>query len=248
MRTSVLFLLTLTLAGFGCDGNDPVGGPVDGVERLTATPIATTTTVAAGSYPLGVTTTKDAVLIVPSSATPNAAIPLIVMLHGAGGDEPPVNQVAATAEQHGVAVLIPKSRQSTWDAATSAGMGADVVVIDQALQETFERVRVDPARIALAGFSDGASYALMLGIANGDLFSHIIAFAPGFINPVNRFGYPDILIVHGNSDGVTSPRNTQDNIIPFLEALGYSVLFHGFDGGHQVLAPETEFALSWFMQ
>lgn len=32
-----------------------------------------------------------------------------------------------------------------------------------------------------AGFSDGASYALSLGQPNADVFSHIIAFSPGFM-------------------------------------------------------------------
>lgn len=32
-----------------------------------------------------------------------------------------------------------------------------------------------------AGFSDGASYALSLGLPNGNLFSHIVAFSPGFM-------------------------------------------------------------------
>ncbi len=31
------------------------------------------------------------------------------------------------------------------------------------------------------GFSDGASYALSLGVPNGDLFTHIVAFSPGFM-------------------------------------------------------------------
>ena len=34
-----------------------------------------------------------------------------------------------------------------------------------------------------SGFSDGASYALSLGAANGDLFTHIAAFSPGFMRP-----------------------------------------------------------------
>ena len=220
--------------------------PVDGPERLSARPIATTTTVPPDTYQLGIAANKDAVLVVPATAT-SAAVPLIVMLHGAGGDEPPVSQVVATAHEFGVAVLIPKSRQSTWDAAMGRAIGDDVAHINRALEETFSRVRVDPNRIALAGFSDGASYSLMIGIANGDLFSHVVAFAPGFMNPVNRFGRPRILIVHGTSDPITSAQNSEQNIAPFLRALGYSVDFHRFNGGHQVLAPESEIAVDWFL-
>jgi poly(3-hydroxybutyrate) depolymerase len=42
---------------------------------------------------------------------------------------------------------------------------------------------VDPQRICVSGFSDGASYALSLGLANGDLFTHVAAFSPGFMRP-----------------------------------------------------------------
>jgi predicted esterase len=55
--------------------------------------------------------------------------------------------------------------------------------LDQALQHVFETYSIDPGRVGLGGFSDGASYALSLGVANGDLFSHIIAFSPGFMRP-----------------------------------------------------------------
>jgi hypothetical protein len=34
--------------------------------------------------------------------------------------------------------------------------------------------RIDPARLAFAGFSDGGSYALSLGVTNGDVASHVI--------------------------------------------------------------------------
>lgn len=237
--------LLIAVTGGACAGDAGVSGPAGGRERLTARPLAATVTTAAGTYPLSVATTKDARLFVPQ-VSGNAAVPLLVMLHGAGGDEAPVDVVAEAAAGRNVAVLIPRSRASTWDLA-AGGFGDDVGVINRALEETFRRVRVDPARIVLAGFSDGASYALTLGIANGDLFSHIVAFAPGFLSPVNRFGNPDIFIAHGSQDVITSPHNTEQNIVPFLRALGYTVRFHGFTGGHAVNAPEADVALAWFM-
>jgi phospholipase/carboxylesterase len=248
MKSRSLCYAALALAALhtGCNGDPPVLGVPDGKERLHAVPIATTVTVAPGTYVLSVAITKDAYLVIPSSIPSAGALPLLVMLHGAGGGEAPIEQVMAVAEQRGVVVLVPRSRQSTWDLA-AGGIGEDVPIIDRALEETFERVRVDPARIALAGFSDGASYALTLGIANGDLFSQLIAFAPGFLSPVDRFGRPRILILHGSQDAVLSQDNTEDNIIPFLRTLGYSVQYHDFDGGHQVRASEAEFAFDWFL-
>jgi phospholipase/carboxylesterase len=241
----LIFVTTLACTISGCGGDSGAAGPSSGPERLTAKPNAATVTAAAGSYPLSVTATKDARIIIPPT-TANAAVPLLVMLHGAGGDEAPVDQVALLAAERGIAVMIPRSRQATWDLAL-AGFGEDVINIDRALQETFKRVRVEPNRIALAGFSDGASYALTLGIANGDLFTHIIALSPGFMSPVNRVGLPNIFIAHGTQDIITSPRNSEQNIAPFLRALGYTVQFQSFNGGHQVNAAEVDLALNWFV-
>ncbi|MCY1265609.1 hypothetical protein D9M69_157550 [compost metagenome] len=40
----------------------------------------------------------------------------------------------------------------------------------------------DPLRLGFAGFSVGASYALTLGITNGDNASHVMAFPGGFMS------------------------------------------------------------------
>lgn len=42
-------------------------------------------------------------------------------------------------------------------------------------------VAIDPAHVAIGGFSDGASCALSLGLVNGDLFTHVMAFSPGLV-------------------------------------------------------------------
>jgi len=81
------------------------------------------------------------------------------------------------------------SRQKTWDIILG-GYGSDIAFIDTALKHTFNCIAVDPTRIAIEGFSDGASYALSVGITNGDLFTHIIAFSPGFMAPADQRGKP----------------------------------------------------------
>ena len=68
-----------------------------------------------------------------------------------------------------MSVLAPDSRGTTWDAIRE-GFGDDVTFIDRALEHVFARVSIDPARVTVGGFSDGASYALSLGLANGDVF------------------------------------------------------------------------------
>ena len=72
-------------------------------------------------------------------------------------------------------VLAPDLRGRTWDMLLRE-YGPDVAHLDRALGIVFARYPTDPGRIAIGGFSDGASYALSLGIANGALFSDILAF------------------------------------------------------------------------
>ena len=50
--------------------------------------------------------------------------------------------------------------------------GSDIAFIDRALAQIFNRNAIDPSKVAIAGFSDGASYALSVGLTNGDLFTH----------------------------------------------------------------------------
>jgi predicted esterase len=237
-------VLALLLAGCRAPGVSETN--TSGKERISARPLPDVSPVAPGTYNLMVASPNDAILLVPSTITEKVALPLVVMLHGAGGTPATLEQVLQLGQQYGFAVLVPKSRGATWDLALGA-FGEDVVVIDKALTETFKRVRVDAGHIALAGFSDGASYALSLGLANGDLFTHIIAFSPGFVGVVPHRGKPAFFLGHGNGDGVLPVATTRDNIAPFLRQSGYSVKYYEFPGGHRVDSLEADTAFHWFL-
>src|SRR5262245_7751167 len=135
----------------------------------------------AGTHSLGQRKRRDAILHVPKSADPDRPAPLIVFLHGAGQDEQlGMRRLSALADQFGFLLLSPASEDGTWDA-IEGSYGHDVRALDWCLARSFEKRRVNPKKIALSGFSDGASYVLGLGLANGDLFDSVLAFSPGFI-------------------------------------------------------------------
>lgn len=145
-------------------------------------------------------------------------------------------------------LLVPDSRGDTWDAIRGA-FGPDVEFIDRALQHVFDRCAIDATRIALAGFSDGASYALSLGISNGDLFSHLIAYSPGFFESVEPLvGKPRVYISHGEADVVLPVTLSRDRIVPTFTNAGYDVTYEEFAGGHEVPAAISESALDWFLE
>jgi len=170
--------------------------------RLLARPTQATRTAPSGLQPLGLSTQRDGLLYVPKNYQASRPAPLVVMLHGAGGDaRGGLTPFQNLADATGLILLAPASRGRTWDVLVG-GYGPDIALIDQALAQTFSRYAVDPTRIAIEGFSDGASYALSVGITNGDLFSHVIAFSPGFMRPASQVGEPRLFISHGTEDSV----------------------------------------------
>ncbi len=178
-----------------------------------------------------------AILYVPETVDATQPAPMVVFLHGAGGRaQHSLDLARAHADRHGFILLAPASRLASWDIISQGRYGADVAAIDAALRAVFASYHVDPRRLAIAGFSDGASYALSLGLTNGALFSHVIAFAPGFMAPGEPSGRPDIFITHGTGDRVLPIDRCSRRIVPQLERAGYVVRYVEFEGGHSVPA------------
>ena len=214
--------------------------------RLLARPGSPRQTAAPGLHRLGLDPRCDALLSVPPGYQPERPAPFVLSLHGAGGNETsglyPLHDFAAEA---GLVLLSPASRRQTWDVLLG-GYGPDVAFIERALAAAFARCAVDPARIAVAGFSDGASYALSLGITNGDLFRHLIAFSPGFAAPAAQRGRPRIFVSHGTRDEVLPIDHTSRRLVPTLERAGYDLVYREFDGPHTVPPEIASEALAWF--
>lgn len=243
----------LLVAATACEG-----GPMDTGQRedtkdpavLTARPRAADPGPAnrTGVHALGAAGTRDPIVYVPESLAADGPAPLLVALHGAGGDaQGGLSVLRAAAEQLGIVILAPASRAGTWDA-IRGGFGPDTEVIDRALEEVFSFVPVDPERIGVAGFSDGASYALGLGLANGDLFRKVVAFSPGFVPPGPQNGQPAIFISHGMADTVLPIDATSRRVVPALKRRGYEVVYREFEGPHTVppaIAVEAGLWLDW---
>ena len=199
-----------------------------------------------GLRPLGLAAAPDGYLYVPAGYWAGRPAPLVVVLHGAGEDaRDGLAQLRAQADEAGLILLSPASREYTWDLVVG-GYGPDVAAIDGALEQTFSRYAVDPARVAVAGYSDGASYALSLGVANGDLFTHILAFSPGFMAPAVQTGSPRIFVSHGTRDRWLPIERCSRRIVPQLERAGYEVRYREFEGGHVVPPEIGREAAVWF--
>jgi predicted esterase len=201
-----------------------------------------------GLLPLGLDASRDGYVYVPKGYRPDRPAPLVLMLHGAGGNgRNGLNPLLALADQAGLILLSPDSRLQTWDVLYGE-YGPDIDFIDRALAKVFDRYVVDLERVAVEGFSDGASYAISLGITNGDLFTHVIAFSPGFMAPAGQEGRPRHYISHGKRDTVLPIDVCSRRLVPRLQHAGYDVLYREFDGPHTVPPEIAQEAVSWFSQ
>ncbi|HVG21307.1 MAG TPA: phospholipase [Blastocatellia bacterium] len=214
--------------------------------RLLARPRQVDQTSQTGLEPLGLGGKRDGLLYVPSVYRPDRPAPFVLVLHGAGGNaRHALAPLKDLADEAGLIMLAPESRRQTWDVIVGK-YGPDVAFIDRAMEQTFQRYNVNPARMAVEGFSDGASYALSLGVANGDLFTHVIAFSPGFLAPAAQNGMPRIFISHGVSDRVLPIDACSRKVVPRLKRAGYEVRYIEFDGPHAVPPEIAREALDWF--
>ncbi|MBL8961156.1 MAG: phospholipase, partial [Gemmatimonadetes bacterium] len=228
MRTRRSFLHGGVLAALSCAVTAPPG---DDRHGLRARPGAVTTT---PLTPGRISTIVGATLVdayLPATRRPGP-VPCFLFLHGARRNVPAYVQALQPAlDETGVLMVAPHANGNTWDLLLD-GYGQDVVGIDGVLRWLFARVEVDPRRMCLAGFSDGATYTLALGRANGDLFPRLAAFSPGGLLQTPVTGKPAVHVVHGTNDEVLPFAVSRDVIVPTLRSDGYPVTFESFSGGH----------------
>ena len=240
------------LAAWSCsNATAPRTGAID---ELVARPHPPTRELPNGSHTLGlgvselpgILPARDGILYLPITHVPAKPIPLLVLLHGAGGSASNwFGSYASRADLHTFAMLAIDSRDYSWDVIVDDAFGADVRFIDKALAWTFDRVHIDPQRVALVGFSDGASYALSLGLSNGGLFSRVVAYSGCILAAENERGKPKVFVSHGIQDDVLPIAPCGRAIASKLLEEGYSVEYEEFTGGHGVPDAISVSALNW---
>jgi phospholipase/carboxylesterase len=216
--------------------------------RLKARPSRPNGVAPVGLRPLELGGGSEGYLYVPAGYAARRPAPLALLLHGAGEDaRDGLAQLRQQADEEDLILLALSSRGPTWDLVLGRGRyGRDVAAIDEALGQVFSSYTVDAGRLAVGGYSDGASYALSLGISNGDLFGHVLAFSPGFMAPAGRVGSPRFFVSHGTRDGWLPIDRTSRRLVPELQGLGYEVRYQEFDGPHVVPPEIAQQAVGWF--
>jgi phospholipase/carboxylesterase len=268
MRNTSFSLLSIivapAVAGAAALSTTAVAAPAAPAAAPVAPILASRPGAAADSLPAGLTKIAgDAIIYRPPSLAPGPH-PLVVLLHGAGQAADELIPVfRSAADKRGLILLAPKSAGNTWDLIVSAErfhgkppkngempeFGPDVVRIDAAMATVFQKAAIDPNHIILAGFSDGAGYALSLGLANPTLFHGLLAFAPGMMISPGRVSLAQrIFIAHGRADRIIPIRVSRDGLVPAMTAAGMKIQYRDFVGGHDVNRKALDEGLTFVLQ
>jgi len=216
--------------------------------RLDARPTPVAASAPTGLLPLELSGQRDSYLYVAAGYEPGRPSPLVLFLHGSGGHaHHGLDLLQPLADELGAVLVAPASSDYSWDLMVSR-YAADVAIVNRALEQVFASYAVDAAHVAIAGFSDGASYALSLGLANTELFTHVIAFSPGFVLLPEAGGSPRIFLSHGARDEIRPISSCSHRILTQLERRGLTAEYVEFEGGHRIPAEVARAALEWFTE
>lgn len=200
-----------------------------------------------GRHDLGLFTERDAVLVVPEGLEPRRPCRLVVLFHGGGGS---AARILPMLERHAQAerflLLAPQSLFPTWDLVI-AGHGPDRERVAAALAAVADRFLLDPDQLCFAGHSDGGSYTLSLGLANGDVARHLIVSSAGFLSVHLQVGAPRIFLSHGARDEQIPIARSARIHVPKLREAGYDVTYVEYDGPHAHQPPVVAQAVAFLL-
>jgi phospholipase/carboxylesterase len=231
--------------GFLTLGSVGLIAPLTGARRLFAQ--AAQSEVPYGESRLGLSNSlRDGTLYVPKSYKAGTPMPLLMLLHGYGGFGDSMKYMFNLAEEFGVIVLAPESRDLTWGQ-SAPGFDPDVRFLSAAVRHVVDMLDVDPSHVALGGVSDGAGYALSMGLAYGGSFPYLMIFSGGLMIPFRREGNPHIFIAHGLNDIQMPIDRTGRRFATELKSSGYDVTYREYEGGHAVPRDVVREAFEWFL-
>jgi enterochelin esterase-like enzyme len=196
--------------------------------------------------------------VIPAGAT-NGRRPLVVFLHGKGGDQNSelVDQMFAALAAAGAQapdIIFPYGgADSYWHDRADGAWGS--YVMDEVIPQAIARLHADPARVAIGGISMGGFGALDLARLHPGRFCAVAGHSPalwvsggqsaaGAFDNAADFGHHDVLAAARRADpyrgmavwidvGSEDPfRSSATLLAAELRADGQAVQFHVWPGGH----------------
>jgi phospholipase/carboxylesterase len=192
-------------------------------------------------------------LYAPETWDGTAAMPLIVALHGGSGHGRDfLWSWLREARSRGALLLAPTALDRTWS--ITGGEDVDGLRLRAAVEDVSARYHVDRSRVLLTGMSDGATYALLCGLAEGMPFTHL-APACGVLHPfllarggIERARGRPIYLVHGALDWMF-PVHVARTGREALETAGARVVYREIpDLSHTYPRDENPRILDWLLE
>jgi predicted esterase len=188
-------------------------------------------------------------VFVPTGYDASKAFPLIVALHGMGGDENSYfdgygnGAFKVEAERRGYLVACPKGRQSA-----SMYIGTAEKDVFDVIAQVRGAYKVDPDRIYLTGHSMGGYGTWSFAMAHPDLFAAIAPVSGGG-NPggLGKIAHVPELVVHGDNDKTVSVEQSR-RMVAAAKEQGIELKYVEIPGGDHVSVALRTFkdVFDWF--
>lgn len=191
-------------------------------------------------------------LYVPEYWEPQRRWPLVVALHGGSGHGHDFLWTwLREARTRGFIVMSPTARDRTWSI-IDPDADVDCAPLLANVAHVMQRWNVDPAKVLLTGMSDGATYAMLHGLAQNVPYTHLAALS-GVFHPANMIngnlararGKP-IYVVHGMMDWMF-PIDVARMTRAQLSAAGADLVYREIpDLSHTYAREENPRIVEWF--
>ena len=126
---------------------------------------------------------------------PPGALPLVISLHGDGGNSAAMRnaiplEIAATQAAGKAVFVYPKSKDGAFEYWSNAGRAHEGQFVQQVINTLHGELGIDKTRVYLVGFSGGATMANALGCRLGRNVIRGLGIHSGTLYPVDGdFGY-----------------------------------------------------------
>ncbi len=165
---------------------------------------------------------RSYVLVSPREIDPARRYPLVLAMHGDGGDGASMRAMTKLDDASGkdAFVVYPSGRNHTWDLYTPVDSDLDVAFLESLVASLAARFPIDPARVFATGFSSGAFMANQMACRRPSLLRAIASHgggAPaepqdatattwdgGYVRCAGQTTGVAALVVHGKDDGVVA--------------------------------------------
>lgn len=193
--------------------------------------------------------------------------PTLIALHGWGASAHDLLGLAPTIHDGRAVVLCPQGSVRLDVGGGMTGYGwfqlvpgqppdveaftAAAEALRRFIAEALERYPIDPARIALGGFSQGGIMAYELALREPERFAGLLALSSWFPEPLANLlpklpGHEEfpVLVIHGTRDSAIPVERARE-AREALRSYGVALMYREFDMAHEISRDALRVILRW---